>query len=165
MISTKLFKNMLKGVAVSALAVLMSSASYAQEVTLTLHHFLGPKSPSHKDFLAPWAKRIEDASEGRIKIEVFPSMSMGGKPGDLYGQARDGVADITWTLTGYTPGVFPRSEVFELPFVHQNSAAVTNQAIAEIFDEHLADDFTGIKPLLIHVHAGQAVHTVNRPIR
>ena len=59
-----------------------------------------------------------------IKVEIFPAMSMGGKPGELYSQVRDGTADIVWTLLGYTPGVFPRTEVFELPTVHRGSAAL-----------------------------------------
>ena len=62
-------------------------------------------------------------------IEIAPSMAMGGKPNELYGQVRDGAADIVWTLLGYTPGVFPRSEVFELPLVHAGSATDTTIAL------------------------------------
>src|SRR5688572_32086216 len=38
-------------------------------------------------------------------------------PPDLYDQARQGVVDLIWTVLGYTPGRFPKSEVFELPFM------------------------------------------------
>jgi TRAP-type C4-dicarboxylate transport system substrate-binding protein len=91
-------------------------------------------------------------------------MSLGGRPPELYGQVRDGVADIVWTLAGYTPGVFPRVEVFELPTVHRGSAEATNQAIQELMDKYLAPDFAEVHPILIHVHSGQALHTVNRPV-
>ena len=84
-------------------------------------------------------------------------MSLGGRPPELYSQVRDGVADIVWTLIGYTPGVFPRAEVFELPTVHRGSAAATNQAIQDLMPL-LADDFADIVPLLVHVHAGNALH-------
>lgn len=145
-----------------AAAALLSTSTLAQaaDVTLTMAHFLSPKAPPHAKFLAPWAKKVEADSEGRIKIEIFPSMTLGGKPPELYRQLRDGAADMVWTLTGYTPGVFPRTEVFELPGVHQGSAEATSLAIQDSF-ELIAEDFKDIKPLLVHVHAGQAIHLVN----
>jgi TRAP-type C4-dicarboxylate transport system substrate-binding protein len=145
-------------------AVLAASAAAAQEVTLTLHHFLGPAAPAHADFLAPWAERVEQAAGGRIKVEIFPSMALGGRPPELYTQARDGVADIVWTLLGYTPGAFPRSEVFELPTVHHGSSKVTAQAIQDTMDL-IAADFADTHPLLIYTHTGQLLHTVSKPVR
>ena len=127
--------------------------------TLVVSHFLGAKSPQQARFLEPWAKKIEKESRGKIKVEIFPSMTLGGKPADLYRQVRDGVADIVWTLIGYTPGVFPRSEVFELPSVHQGSAIVTNLAIQDTF-ELIAEDYKDIKPLLVHVHTGNVLHLI-----
>lgn len=129
--------------------------------TFILSHFLGQKSLEHSKFLAPWSEKIEKESKGRIKFEIFPSMTLGGKPPELYRQVRDGAADIVWTLIGYTPGVFPRSEVFELPSVHKNSARATNLAIQEHFDL-IAKDYKDIKPLLVHVHAGNAIHLVKK---
>ncbi len=147
-----------------AMAFGLAWSAQAQEVTLTVHHFLGPKAPAHAAFIAPWAERIEQQSEGRIKVEIYPSMALGGKPPELYSQVRDGVADIVWTLIGYTPGVFPRAEVFELPTVHQGSAKATTLAIQDVFDL-IAPDFEDVHPLLIHAHAGQAIHMVDRPVR
>ena len=127
------------------------------EVTFTVHHFLSPKSTTQTKMIEPWVKRIEEASDGRIAFEIFPSMSMGGKPPELYRQVRDGTADIVWTLIGYTPGVFPRTEAFELPTVHLGSALATNLAIDDAF-EMIADDYADMKPLLVHVHDGNALH-------
>lgn len=136
----------------------------AAEVTLTLHHFLGPKAPAQVSFFEPWAKKLEEASKGRIKVEIFPSMAMGGKPPELYAQARDGVADIVWTVLGYTPGAFPRSEVFELPGVHRGSAKATTLAIQDLMDR-VGADYADTHPLLIHAHAGQVLFTVKKPVR
>ena len=145
-----------------ALATVLASAGTAgaQEVTLTMAHFLSPNSAPHKDFLQPWADKIAAESDGRIAVEIFPAMSMGGAPPELYRQLRDGAADIVWTVTGYTPGVFPRSEVFELPTVHTNSAEATNLAIQDSFDL-LAEDYADVHPLLVHVNAGNAMHLVD----
>lgn len=150
-------------VAALALGAGMSVAAQAAEVTLIVHHFIGPKAPTHTVLVQPWADAIEAQSDGRIDVEIHPSMALGGKPSELYGQVRDGTVDIVWTLIGYTPGVFPRTEVFELPTVHGGSARATSMAIQDMFDM-VAPDFEDIKVLLLHVHQGNALHTVSKEI-
>ncbi len=142
-----------------------SGPGSAQEYTFTLHHFLGPKAPAHFMMLEPWAKRIEDASNGRVKVEIYPAMSLGGTPPELIRQVRDGVVDMVWTLNGYSPGLLPRTEVFELPNVHTNNPIATNLAIADLFDEYLAEEHVGVKVLFQHVHAGQAIQLVDKEAR
>ena len=144
-------------VCVSATAILSASWAAGQEYTFSIHHFLSPKALAQADFIEPWAKRVEAASNGRIKFEIFPAMSLGGKPPELYAQVRDGTADIVWTVPGYTPGTFPRVEVFELPTVHGGDALATNLAIQEVSDM-LGPDLEDIYPILVHVHAGNALH-------
>jgi len=97
--------------------------------------------------LEPWAKQIEEKTGGRVKIDIYPAMSLGGKPPQLIKQARDGVVDIVWTVNGYTPGLFPQTEVFELPFIHTNDPRATNLAMREMFDEYLAEEYAGTKVL------------------
>ena len=127
------------------------------EVTLTIHHFLSPTSMGQTRMIEPWVERIEEASDGRIAFEIFPSLSMGGTRQDLHRQVREGEADIVWTAIGHTPGVFRHTEVFELPGVHLGSAVATNLAIDDTF-ELIAGDFDGIEPLLVHAHGGNALH-------
>jgi TRAP-type C4-dicarboxylate transport system substrate-binding protein len=149
---------------VTGLTILSSNLMAQDEpIKLMLHHLHSPKAPTHTQLLEPWAKQIEEMSNGRIKVEVFPSMTLGGKPSELYKQARDGVVDIIWTVAGYTPGVFPRTEVFELPTVHQGSSLATSIAIKEKFDL-IKDDYTDVKPLLVYVHAGNAIHTTEKSV-
>jgi TRAP-type C4-dicarboxylate transport system substrate-binding protein len=100
-----------------------------------------------------------------VKIEVFPSMALGGKPPQLINQARDGVVDLVWTVNGYTANLFPRSEVFELPFVHTNNAVATNLAMRAMYDQYLKAEYTGVHPLFLHVHAGQAIHMADKEVR
>ena len=150
--------------AIAAFILSVVAAQAAPEFTFRLHHFLGPKAPAQTKMLEPWAKRIEDASHGRIKIDIYPSMSLGGKPPELVRQVRDGVVDIIWTVNGYTPGLFPRTEVFELPFIHTNDPVATNLAMSDLYDQYLKDDYKGVKPLFLHVHAGQAIQMVDQPV-
>lgn len=148
-----------------AAAMMLSSTVSAADFTLKLHHFLSPKAPAHTKMLKPWADRIEKASNGRVKIKIYPSMTLGGKPPQLPRQVRDGVVDMAWFVNSYAAGLFPRTEVFELPGVHQGSSAATNLAMAEMFNDYLAVEFKGMKPLFLHVHAGQAIHMVDKEVR
>ena len=158
-------KNLItKGAILIASYLMLAGSLQAKTEILTVHHFLSPKAPAHTKLLMPWAKKIEKMTNGKIKVEIFPSMSMGGKPNELYKQARSGSADIVWTVAGYTPGVFPRTEVYELPTVHRGSSLATSVAIRENFDL-IKKDFTQVKPLLIHTHAGNALHMTKKIVK
>jgi TRAP-type C4-dicarboxylate transport system substrate-binding protein len=131
----------LAGGAVAAPALLREGYAQAPEVTLKMHHFLPAISNGHAKFLAPWAKLVAQESNGRIKIDIFPAMQLGGTPPQLYDQARDGVADIVWTLPGNTPGRFPICETFELPFTAHRKAVVNSKALQEFAELHMKDEF------------------------
>ena len=150
---------------VAALAALALSAPLrAQEVTLKLHTFVPPVSNPPKSFLIPWSERIAKASNGRLKIQGYWSMQLGGKAPQLLDQARDGVVDIVWTLPGFTPGRMPRLEAFELPFVHKDPLSST-LALQDYEEKYLLDtDLKDYHPLLLHVHAGFLFQT-KEPIR
>nr|WP_321510928.1 TRAP transporter substrate-binding protein [uncultured Celeribacter sp.] len=147
-----------------AAATLTATSAFAQDVTLIMHHFLPPVANAHKVMLEPWAEQVEAESDGRIDIQIYPSMSMGGKPSELYSQVRDGTADIVWTLLGYTPGVFPRTEVFELPTVHKGSATDTTVALNASMDL-LAEDFKDIHVLFLHANDGNLIHSGTQEVK
>ncbi len=145
-----------------AAAGLATTAS-AQEVTLRLHQFLPAQANVPAHILDVWADMVEADSNGRIKIDRFPSMQLGGTPPQLIDQAIDGVADIIWTVAGYTPGRFPQLEVFELPFMSPDAEA-TSRAFWELAEQRMMDtDFADFKPLGLWVHGPGVIHT-NRPI-
>jgi TRAP-type transport system periplasmic protein len=140
-------------------AALTATTAMAQEVTLRLHQFLPPQGTVPSKALTPWAKKIEDESKGRIKIQLFPSMQLGGTPPQLFDQARDGVADIVWTLPGYTPGRFPKSEVFELPFIAGLSAEKTSRALWDYVQKNAMDEYKDVHVLALHTHGPGLFHT------
>jgi TRAP-type C4-dicarboxylate transport system substrate-binding protein len=142
----------LAGAVVSAAAFAPTSTT-AQEVTLRLHSFLPPVANPMKHFLIPWAEKIEKDSKGRIKVQVFPSMQLGGKAEQMMSQVRDGVVDIGWALPGFTPGVMPKLEIFELPFLHRSTNA-TVRSLQEYVSKYMKKDFEPYHVLLVHCHAG-----------
>ncbi|MAN57253.1 MAG: C4-dicarboxylate ABC transporter substrate-binding protein [Paracoccus sp.] len=142
----------------------MSGAGAAQEVTLRVQHFLSADAPIQKGVLEPWEKAVEEQSGGRIDVQIYPSMQLGGKPPQLFDQARDGVVDVAWTLLGYTPGRFPASEAFELPFM-SGTATETTMALQEYQTKYMGDELKDVKPLLIHAPAAYKFHTKGKPIQ
>nr|WP_247869264.1 TRAP transporter substrate-binding protein [Ahrensia sp. R2A130] len=150
--------------AAAAVSFALTASAFAQDVTLKLHQFLPPQSVVPSQILDVWADKVEAASGKSIKVERYPSMQLGGKPPELMDQAIDGVADLVWTVVGYTPGRFPRTEVFELPFMLTN-AEDTSCAFSKMFDKHMKDtEFQNLKIIGTWVHGPGVIHS-NRPVR
>jgi TRAP-type transport system periplasmic protein len=144
---------------VAAPALLRRVLADAPRVTLKLHHYFSAVSGAHERFLAPWARRVEAESKGRIRIDLFPSMQLGGAPAQLFDQARDGVADIVWAAPSATPGRFPRIEAFELPFVSSHRALVNARAIEDFAAANLQDEFREVRPICFSCRDHGIVHT------
>ena len=116
--------------------------------------------------LRPWADEVEQLSKGKVKINIAPVMSLGGKPSDLVKQAREGkFVDLIWTINGYSGKEFLRSEVFELPFVHTNDPVATNLAMREMFESDFKEDYQGLEVMFLHVHQGQAIQSKGYAVR
>jgi len=144
----------------AAAFVIGSSASvFAQEVTIRIHHFMSEKAPLHSQMLVPFAERVEAASDGRIDVELYASMSLGGRPGDLYDQAVDGAVEVILTLPGYTAGRFNRTEVFELPFIMENPIA-TSKAFWDLVESDLQEaEYDELQVLSAWVHGPGVIHS------
>ncbi|MGI9523408.1 MAG: TRAP transporter substrate-binding protein [Hyphomicrobiaceae bacterium] len=147
------FTKYLCGVVIALSALLIQSGVANAQVKLRMMTFVPPVANPAKTFLAPWADKVEKASGGKIKIERYWAMALGGKAPQLLDQIRDGVVDIGWTLPGFTPGRFPQIEPFELPFVHRDALSTT-LALQDFYDKYLTSTFKDYKVLLIHVHDG-----------
>ncbi len=136
-----------------------ASTASAADVTLRLHHFLPAQANVPKLVLDVWADNVEKSSGGRIDVKRYPSMQLGGKPPELMDQAKDGVADVVWTVVGYTPGRFPRTEVFELPFIMTNAEA-TSRAYWDLFKSDMeTTEFKDLKILGTWVHGPGLLHS------
>jgi TRAP-type C4-dicarboxylate transport system substrate-binding protein len=135
-------------------------------IALKLHHFYSSVSSVHDKFLVPWARKIEAEAGGRIRIDIFPSMQLGGTPAQLFDQARDGAVDLAWIVPSLTPGRFPKIEMFELPFVPARRALVSSAALEDFAAASLKDEFREVHPIAFScsdrgvLHAALPIHTV-----
>ncbi|MDQ3058447.1 MAG: TRAP transporter substrate-binding protein [Pseudomonadota bacterium] len=157
-------RTLLKSGAAVALGAPALAGFAQQTVTLKFHTFISPQSQNWLTMHKPWMEKIEKESGGRIKFEGYPGMQLGGTPGQLYDQVRDGTVDVVWALPGYTPGRFPRVEVFELPFMMTNAEA-TSRAYWEYMQTMAPDEFKDVHVLALQVHGPGVIHTVDRPVK
>ena len=139
-------------VAIGFFVSILTSPLFAETVVLKFHSFPPMPANSNAKFVKPWGDKIEKESGGKLKVEIYPAMQLGGKPPQLVDQVRDGVVDLIWTVAGYTPGRFPRLEVFDLPFMAASSLA-TSQAAQNYAETVGAEDLKDYKILTVHVHA------------
>ena len=83
-----------KTLTAATLAVMVASSTVmAQEITLRFQHFISPKGSVPARFMTPWIEKVQNETGGKLKIELYPGMQLGGKPPALYDQIRDGVID------------------------------------------------------------------------
>jgi len=139
-------------------ATMLATPAAAQEVTLRFQHFVNPASANPKHFMQPWADAIEAQSEGRIKVELYPFMQLGGAAPEMYDLIRDGAVDGGWVIPGYQAGRFPEAEAMELPFMVSKSAEAASKAAWDFTEAHLMDDFSDVHVIAAHMHGPGLVH-------
>lgn len=91
----------------------------AQTVELKLAHFMPPAHPLHAKVLEPWAKEVEEKTNGRVKIYIYPANELVGATENVDATLA-GTVDIGLVLPAYTPGRFPLTSILEFPFLFKS---------------------------------------------
>jgi TRAP-type C4-dicarboxylate transport system substrate-binding protein len=108
----------MKALAAALFAIAVATPAAAQQpVKLKFASFEPPQAPITGKVFTPWAQDVSNASNGTLEIEMFPGGQLGRNPLQQLKLVEDGIADLTWTVPGYTPGRFDDVEVTELPFL------------------------------------------------
>ena len=147
----------------AALAMVVTHSHAEATIKLRVHHLMSARSAVHTGIIEPWCERIQRDSQGRMACEIYPAMQLGGTPNQLFDQVKDGVADVVWTLPGYSRGRFSKLEVFELPFM-MTSAQATSKAAWDYAAAHAQDELAGVKPLAVHTHEPGTIYTRSRAV-
>ncbi|TGG93615.1 TRAP transporter substrate-binding protein [Natronospirillum operosum] len=136
----------------------------AQEVTLRLAHLWPEVSGNHQRVMQAWADQIEEESNGRIAVEVYPGGSLVPPP-DQYDAVSDRIVDVTATVQGYTANRFPLTQIVELPGV-SDSGAHGACILQSLYDEgHLDAEYEDTHPLFMFTHGPGMFHVVGTEIR
>lgn len=150
----------LKPLAAAALLAFAGAAS--AQVTLTITSWVPPTHLLTRA-LSDWCGEASKATSGRIRCNLLPK-SVAPAPA-TFDAIRDGLADLSLTVHGYTPGRFTFSKMAELPFLG-DSAVATSVAYQRIYEKHLAqlDEHKGVKVLTVFTHGPGVIFNTKRPV-
>ncbi|EIE51305.1 ABC transporter substrate-binding protein [Salipiger aestuarii] len=149
----------------SALALLaMSGAAQAADVTLALSSWLPPRHPIVVNAIKPWAKQIEEVTEGRVSVRVLGKPL--GSPPSHFDMARDGIADITYGLHSFTQDDrFSGAQLGQFSFLGDDAIGAS-EAFWTVYTEDLnaRAEHDGTHLLGLFVHGPGLLHNNVRKI-
>jgi TRAP-type C4-dicarboxylate transport system substrate-binding protein len=151
----------------AAASAVLAGAAFAQpaaaaEINLRLSHMMGEGAVS--EWFETWAKQLEDCSNGKVSVEIFPGTTQLGNVMRQQEQVLNGVVDIAQGLTGTPRGRFPRTSVIDLPFLTENADQAT-RVLWALYPDYLAEEYKGLKVLALHAHNGGLIMTSDKPVR
>ncbi|MGM0700784.1 MAG: TRAP transporter substrate-binding protein [Pseudomonadota bacterium] len=144
-------------------SALMATPALAEATTLRIAHVWPGGSLIDEELFQAWAESVEEASEGRLEVEVYPSQTL-AKSDKTYESAVSGIADVGASAQGYTAGRFPLTQVVELPGV---SASGRQGAciLQSLYDQgHLDEEYSDTHPLFLFTTGPGYLHTKERLI-
>lgn len=83
--------------------------------------FVPAKSVGVAKVIRPWMEAVQADVGDAATFKGFWGGTLGKSPFKQFELVRNGVADVTWVLPGYTAGQFPQMSVFELPFLFRTA--------------------------------------------
>ena len=101
-------------------------------IQLKLASFQPPSSKTSEEF-KKWGQLLEKETGGKVNVVLYTGATL-AKSRDTYDAVVNGIADIGWTLSGYTRGRFPLSEVVALPLGFRNAEHAT-RVICDLYDK------------------------------
>ncbi len=145
---------------ITAAGIAVAGAASAQN--LSLAYFMGPKHPMNAAVFTPFAEKLAEVSGGKMTVQQFPGGALNSVPPKQYAILLDGVADIVFTLPGYTGDVFPMTQVVGLPGVCDSASACTE---ALLNAKSTLEAEYDAKLLAIWANAPPVLITKDKPVR
>jgi TRAP-type C4-dicarboxylate transport system substrate-binding protein len=148
--------------ALSGVLMLPVGAANAQ-VTLNVNTWVPSSHHMVSEVMMRFCKDAGAATQGRVKCNLL-SKAVVSAP-QTFDAVRDGLADISFIVPGYTPGRFPLTDVIEFPF-QGDTAEATSVAYQRIHDKMLAkyDEHKGVKILAVCTHGPGQIFNTKRPV-
>lgn len=152
---------LMAGASLSLLAAGFGGSAAAKDVfELKASLFVPPANAAAKVVKA-WGKQLAEATDNQVNVEVFPSGQM-GPPNRQYDLVREGVADLSWVLHGFTPGRFPLVDIANLPGMFATSEVAT-AAMWRVRDQLVAEH-KAVRVLGLVVSPSLVIMTRTKPV-
>lgn len=148
--------------AAAVLLAAISQPSAAQENRLLLTS-LSPAGSPNSAFFNAWAQRVNDASQGTLKIEVRDGATLANF-GNSYDRTINDVVQIGWIQHAFVAGKFPLSEISNLPFMSDDNATCS-VTLRRLYKSGLLDsEYTDVVPIWFGCLGQTGMHFA-KPIR
>jgi TRAP-type C4-dicarboxylate transport system substrate-binding protein len=146
----------------AAAAVLCSAGSAGAQTVLTLSSWV---PPTHSLSIAQkeWCELVEKNSGDKIKCNVLPR-AVANPPG-TYDAIKNGLADVSFTVHGYTPGRFVLTQMAEFPFLGDSAEplSVAFNKVAMKYPQ-FGQEHQGVHVLAYFTHGPGIVFNTKRPV-
>ncbi|GAG07092.1 unnamed protein product, partial [marine sediment metagenome] len=111
-----------------------------------------------------WAKRLEERTNGRLKVTVFPGGTL-SKIKENYDATIAGVCDVGMYVPAYAAGRFPLSNAMNLPMLFPSSTAASQAAwdLYQRFPEMKAE-YSDTRLLFFYFTPPYEIHTVKKAV-
>lgn len=137
----------------------LMAASAAAQVTLNVNTWVPLTHLLVADVTMPFCKDVETATSGRVRCNLL-AKAVVAAPQTL-DAVKDGLADLSFIVHGYTPGRFALTDGIELPFMGDTAEAMS-VAYHRVYEKMLAkhDEHKGVMVLAVFTHGpGQIYNT------
>jgi tripartite ATP-independent transporter DctP family solute receptor len=122
------------GLAILAGGALHAPAALAQDKLVLKATDVHPLGYPTVEAVVRMGKKLEDATKGRLSIQMYPSMQLGGEK-EMIEQAQVGALQIARISVGPMGPVVPELNVFNLPFMFRDNAHMEKVIDGPIGDE------------------------------
>lgn len=132
-------------------------------VTLTVSSWLPPGHLLSRA-QADWCTEVTKATDSRVNCNILPKAV--APPPATFDAVRDGVADLSLSVQGYTPGRYLLTKIAEMPFLGE-SAISTSVAYQRIHEKYLAklDEHRGLHVINVFTHGPGNIYNNKRAIK
>jgi TRAP-type C4-dicarboxylate transport system substrate-binding protein len=143
-------------------ATLFIAGTASAQVVLTASSWL-PPSHTLSQSQAKWCEEVAQATSNRVRCNILPKAVVAAT--GTFDGIRDGQADLSFSVHGYTPGRYTMTQIAELPFLG-DSAESSSVAYQRIYERHLAkaDEHKGLKVIAVFTHGPGIIFNTKRPI-
>ena len=159
-------KSILLSMALISMVCGFAVAATAQPITLTFANQNPDTSWSGMKAIAPWAKQVEEATNGKVKIQIFYSQTL-TKGKDAWEATKNGIADISWCFHGYWPGLTPLADVISLPALPYTTAEKGSEVLWKLYEKYPAiqEQFADNKILLLFTSNPYLLITTKKQVK
>lgn len=159
-------RNLLFMLVIVSIVLGVAAMGAAKPITLTFANQNPDTSWSGMNAIGPWAKQVEKATNGKVKIQIFFSQTL-TKGKDAWGATKSGIADIAWCFHGYWPGMTPLADVVSLPALPFKSAEKGSEVLWKLYEKYPAiqKEFSDNKVLLLFTSNPYILITTKKPVK